>query len=178
MSVSRWTMASALVLLGVAATTRADELEMFCTISRGHIVEVRVHHEDQKPAQGVKVSLVAVGEKENKIIQVGKINADGEWSWPAPGPGNYEIVVDPGTGEKDITRIPVEVKPAALPSPEPDPDRAKCDNCPPPAPPRPETPTAEPTDLWLPGGIALGVVGAFALMIYLGRLWGTPTGAA
>src|SRR5277367_4787241 len=96
----------------VAAVARA-ELETFCTVVRGNIVEIEVHNEDQTPAKGLKVALV---DAQKNVVAAGKINADGEWSWPAPAPGAYEVVLDPGTGDKGIMRYPIEVRPAAMPS--------------------------------------------------------------
>lgn len=159
------------VVIACAGSVGAGDLDISYTLVRGHIVQVEVRNEDQTPAKGVKVSLF---DADKKLIQEGKINADGEWSWPTPGPGSYEVVVDPGTGANDITRIPVQVKPTALPAPEPDPDRPKCDHCPPPAPAAVETPAEETPTPWVPAGLALGAIGACGLALWLGRSWGQP----
>jgi len=154
----------------LATLTARAELETFCTVVRGNIVEIEVHHEDQTPAKGLKVALV---DAQKNVIAAGKINADGEWSWPAPAPGAYEVVLDPGTGDRDIKRYPIEVRPAALPSPEPDAERTRCEHCPAP-PPAAAASEEQPAFLWLASGILLGLLVAFRLVNWLGKSWACP----
>jgi hypothetical protein len=164
------TLSIATCILG-AAVARAD-LDIYCTVIRGNIVVIKVFHEDQVPAKGLKVALVDAQKNE---IAAGKINADGEWSWPAPAAGAYEFVLDPGTGNKDITHCPVTVRQTAVPSPEPDPDRVRCDHCPPPAPvaaATPPPPAEPPLFPWMP---ALGVVAVCgAVRLWFGKSWLRP----
>jgi hypothetical protein len=155
----------------LAAPFVRAELETFCTVVRGNIVEIEVHYEDQTPAKGLKVALV---DAQKKVIAAGKINADGEWSWPAPGPGAYELVLDPGTGDMDIKRYPIEVRPVALPSPEPDPDRARCDHCPAPPPGAAEETPESLAFPWIASGILLALLAAYRIIGWFGKSWTYP----
>ncbi|MBY0522374.1 MAG: hypothetical protein K2R98_03210 [Gemmataceae bacterium] len=114
-------------IFGIGSRSLADELEIGLGVERGTIVKVQATYANDKPAIGVKVALV---DAKKATVGSGKINADGEWSWPAPGPGVYEVVFDPGTGDKDVIRHSIEVKGAVLPSPDPEVERVKCPICP------------------------------------------------
>jgi hypothetical protein len=152
-----------------AASVWADDLDTELGL-KGNIVAVKVFHEDQTPAKGLKVALV---DAQKNVIADGKINADGEWSWPAPGPGLYHVVLDPGTGDKDIKRYPIEVRPVALPSPEPDPDRSRCEHCP--APPAAPTGVASPSFPFTVGGVALGALALWGMVFWLHRACSGPS---
>lgn len=116
------------ILLAVPVIGRAGELAGSVTVRNG-IVHVEVE-DDGKPAVGVKVHLREVRKKE--IIAQGKINAEGQWSWPLLKAGSYEVVIEqPGqeplvwpvdqrekvdpTAETDAKKCPHHVAPAAEP---------------------------------------------------------------
>jgi hypothetical protein len=161
-------LAMAVCVLGATICRAEPELEIFCTVVRGNIVEIGVRNEDNTPAKGLKVALV---DAQKNVIAAGKINADGEWSWPAPAPGAYELVLGTGAGDKDL-RFPIDVKPVALPSPEPDPDRVRCDHCPPRSADVAAEPPVPPSFPWLP---ALGLIAVYgAVRLSFGHSWPRP----
>jgi hypothetical protein len=161
------------VLLSIPALACADVLEVDLGLE-GNIVKVKAKHEDETPAKGVKVTLV---DDKLQLVASGKINADGEWSWPAPAPGNYEVVLDAGPGEKEM-RLPIQVKGVALPSPEPSADRVKCEHCPT----APQQPVGDADEgdenhgfPWLPTSVALGFIGSCGLIWWVSRFCCRPT---
>jgi hypothetical protein len=101
-----------------------------------------------------------------KVVAEGRINADGEWSWPVLKAGAYEVFVDRGPEENDKLTVPVSVQ-AALDEP-PAPSEIKAPHCPPPSA-EPPGPADEARFPWLPAGVALGLAGTSGVLFWRGR---------
>jgi hypothetical protein len=155
------------VVLGFlsASTALAEDLEYAVSFPRG-LVKVEVYRADEKPAVGVKVRLE---DASKKIIAAGKINTDGFWDWPIPGPGDYEVVVEAaGPDQKDFHHD-FHIKPPVLP---PTPTTApKCEHCPPSA--QDAAASAAPEEEkrfpWIELSAAGGLIGVSGLIYWLGR---------
>jgi hypothetical protein len=148
-----------LVLVAVASAAPAEELD--CSLHvRGNIVVVEVLNERSLPAKGVPVRLV---NGKGEVLAQGKINADGEWSWPLFASGSYQVVVEQGPAEKEWLRLPVEYRDPALQAPSP--DDAKCPHCPTPPPLPEESVATESTVPWIPVTAAGGLVGVVSVAL-------------
>lgn len=151
----------------------AEEWEAALKLLSGNIIKIELLREDETPAKGVKVCLL---DPEKKVIAEGKINADGEWSWPAPGPGTYVVLVDPGTGVKDQRRYPIQVKGVVVPAPDPTAAAPKCEHCPAPPSATDEKAAERRPFPWTSTGVALGFVGIFGVLYWFSRGRGRELG--
>jgi hypothetical protein len=84
------------VLLGLAAAgpACAHNLGATATLRGGH-VEVEAYFSDDTPARDAKVM---VHDAAGRFVATGRTDDRGHWSFPAPPPGVYELVVDAGGG--------------------------------------------------------------------------------
>lgn len=78
-------------------------------------VTIDAYYDDDTPATDAKVSLTDAG---GKVVLEGRTNETGRWSFPAPAPGKYRVVVDGGAGHRTTVSlaIPAPVHPSAQPT--------------------------------------------------------------
>ncbi len=146
---------AALVLLTAPRMGRCGELSGAVNVRDG-IVCVEVE-DDGKPAVGVKVRLREVRTKE--VIAQGKINAEGQWSWPLLKAGSYEVVIEP-LGQEPLV-WPIDQREQVEPTAD-----ADAKKCPHHAPPHAVTEASFP---WLPVGIGSALVSACGFGLWFGR---------
>src|SRR5262249_9986424 len=91
----------ALPALPLAADAHNIGLE--CKL-KGSRVHVEAFYDDDTPGAHAKMVVV---DGEEKIVARGKTDANGEWSFPAPQPGQYEVRVDAGAGHRASKKITV-----------------------------------------------------------------------
>jgi hypothetical protein len=92
----------------------AHALGVSCKI-RGDKVEVEAYYDDDSPAQNAKVQVVNA---RAETVADGVTDKDGNWSFPTPSAGTYEVRVNAGGGHH--ARKTITVPAAAKPSPTPD----------------------------------------------------------
>lgn len=101
--------AAALALVaGFAGPAAAHALDAEAKLKNG-VVRVEAFFDDDTPAERASVTVTDAG---GKVIAEGKTDERGVWSFPAPPPGKYKMVVDAGAGHrkvKDLT-IPEQAK--------------------------------------------------------------------
>src|SRR5262245_21936805 len=89
------------VLLPAAGPAFADALYAEARL-RGDMVTVAVFGADDAPARGVAV---AVHDKAGREVAAGRTDERGEWSFPRPAAGKYEL----SAGDDRSTRVPMTV---------------------------------------------------------------------
>src|SRR5262245_18608518 len=89
------------VLLPAAGPAFADALYAEARL-RGETVTVTVFGADDAPARGVAV---AVHDQAGREVAAGRPDERGEWSFPRPAAGKYEL----SAGGDRITRVPVTI---------------------------------------------------------------------
>jgi nickel transport protein len=92
-----------LALLAVAGTASAHALGADCTL-RGGRVEVEAYFSDDTDARGATVRVL---DGQGKALAEGHTDERGRWSFPAPPPGRYTVVVDAGAGHLARVRLNV-----------------------------------------------------------------------
>ncbi|HEY1380558.1 MAG TPA: carboxypeptidase-like regulatory domain-containing protein [Gemmataceae bacterium] len=90
------TVAALLLSLAAAAPARAHALGAEAKL-RGGRVEVEAYFSDNTPARDARVT---VRDAADATIAEGRTDAEGRWSFPAPPPGRYAVVVDAGAGHR------------------------------------------------------------------------------
>ena len=95
--------AAGAALLLAAPPARAHALGAECKLV-GQSVEVEAYYDDDTPAGNARVSVL--DEKERPLVE-GRTNAKGCWSFPRPGPGKYQVVVDAGSGHRTTVKITI-----------------------------------------------------------------------
>jgi hypothetical protein len=103
--------AHVLALLGVAAwftlafpsVARAHAVGAEVKLKDGRVV-IEVYYDDDTP--GAEAS-VKVTDPSDKLVAEGKTDERGLWSFPAPLPGKYKVVVDAGAGHKSTISVTI-----------------------------------------------------------------------
>jgi hypothetical protein len=94
---------SAIALLALVFSSNpamAHRLGADCTI-RGKDVQVEAFFSDNTSAKGARVSVL--DSNKNSVVE-GRTDDKGAWSFPAPEPGIYHVIVEAGNGHRaDIT---------------------------------------------------------------------------
>lgn len=67
-------------------------------------VHVEAYFDDDSPAREARVTVTDAAK--NTIVQ-GRTDAAGKWSFAAPAPGNYVVVVDAGDGHRTEVRVTI-----------------------------------------------------------------------
>jgi nickel transport protein len=97
-------LATVLLPCVLPASAWAHALGVQCT-PRGDKVHVEAYFEDDTPAQKALVRVLDSAEEE---VAKGYTDAKGLWSFDAPPPGRYQVIVDAGAGHRvvQMTTIP------------------------------------------------------------------------
>jgi hypothetical protein len=85
---------------------------------RGDTVTVEVFYSDNTPARD---AVVSVQDRDGREVAAGRTDDNGEWSFPRPAAGKYEITADAGAGHRTraAVTIPTDTALNALaPKPE------------------------------------------------------------
>jgi hypothetical protein len=127
----------------------AHALGADCTLRDGR-VEVEAYYSDDTPARH---ATVRVRDANNELMAEGHTDEEGRWSFPAPPPGRYAVVVDAGAGHR--TRVTLTVPPRAESDPESEPATRLSDG-----PPRVDFIRFP----WLRAGLGVGAIAALALL--------------
>jgi hypothetical protein len=90
------------MLLG-ANPAAAHALGAECRL-RGNQVEVEAFFDDDTPAQDAKVT---VTDAQQQVIAQGRTDGQGRWSFPAPQPGDYLVLVEAGAGHSARVKMTV-----------------------------------------------------------------------
>jgi len=101
-------VASSVALLACPADLFAHALGVECRLRQGK-VEVEAYYSDDTPAPGAEVS---VRDEKDKEIAAGQTDREGRWSFAAPPPGKYQVVVEAGAGHRARTQITIPVSAA------------------------------------------------------------------
>ena len=98
-----WIAASALVAVTTPGSVHAHALGAACKL-KGDKVHVEAYFEDDTPAQQ---ALVRVLDGEQREVVKGQTDAKGTWSFAAPPPGRYQVVIDAGAGHREVQTITI-----------------------------------------------------------------------
>lgn len=90
-----------LVLLSTPASGWAHDVKLTCK-QVGDRVEVNAFYDDRTDAGGAEIK---VENADKKVIAKGITDAQGFWSFPAPGEGAYMVHVDAGFGHLAHTEL-------------------------------------------------------------------------
>jgi hypothetical protein len=149
-----------------AAPAQAHRLGADCTL-KASVVHVEAYFDDDSPARGARVRVEDDGDT---TIVEGRTDADGHWTFPAPGPGKYTVRVDAGPGHAWRGPITIPESPAPVAG-----DPADKGN------PEGGVRVSEGPDRqaitridWLKVGTGLGVIAAAAVAWRLSRLGRRP----
>ena len=96
-----------LVLLLGANPAAAHALGAECRL-RDNKVEVEAFFDDDTPAQDAKVT---VTDAQKQVIAQGRTDEQGRWSFPAPPPGDYLVLVEAGAGHSAKVKMTVPTTP-------------------------------------------------------------------
>ena len=94
---------SCLAMPAFPGAVLAHALGVECRLRQGK-VEIEAFYSDDTPAQGAEVS---VRDERDKEITAGRTDQDGRWSFAAPPPGQYQVVVEAGAGHRAKTHMTV-----------------------------------------------------------------------
>jgi hypothetical protein len=93
------------LLTADCAVARAHRLLVSCTLHTDQkAIQVEAYFDDDTAARGAQVQVLAVNGQE---LAQGRTDKDGRWTFAAPRPGEYEVVVDAGAGHRKQTGITV-----------------------------------------------------------------------
>jgi nickel transport protein len=107
------------LVAGFAGPAAAHAIDAEAKLKDG-AVTVEAFYDDNTPAENATVTITDPG---GKVIAEGKTDARGVWSFAAPPPGKYNMVVDAGAGHRKTKELVIPAgaaRPAAL-SPHPTP---------------------------------------------------------
>lgn len=89
------------LLLCCVDSVRAHGIGADCRL-RGDKVEVEAYFDDDSPAANARVTVWDGAKRE---IASGRTDAKGNWSFPAPAPGAYEVIIDAGAGHRATRKL-------------------------------------------------------------------------
>ncbi len=106
------------LLLGRADSALAHAVGAECRLL-GDKVEVEAYFDDDSPARN---AWVTVWDSSKKEIAAGRTDAKGQWGFPVPAPGTYQVAIDAGAGHRTTVRlrVPAENEPKDDPLAHPD----------------------------------------------------------
>jgi hypothetical protein len=110
MSVGRGILRVAAGLAGLLLTggaVSAHNLLCECTLKDGR-VRVEAFYDTNEPAGNARVQ---VRDGRQQAVAEGRTDEKGVWSFPAPAPGRYDVVVDAGGGHRATDTITVPAAP-------------------------------------------------------------------
>src|SRR5262245_50468112 len=84
------------LVAGFADPAAAHALDAEAKLKDG-AVRVEAFYDDDTPAENATVTVTDAG---GKVVAEGKTDARGVWTFPAPPPGKYNMVVDAGAGHR------------------------------------------------------------------------------
>jgi hypothetical protein len=105
------------VLLGLwnTAPGRAHDLGAEAKLKDGQ-VQVEAYFDDNTPAAEARVTVLDV--QKNPVAE-GRTDTKGHWTFPAPPPGAYQVVVNAGDGHRARVQITIPAEGQAVPPPPP-----------------------------------------------------------
>lgn len=106
---SRTLLPGLLTLLLLTGTADAHSVGGEARLRDGK-VQVEGYFEDDTAATGAKVH---VEDAAGKPVAEGRLDDKGRWSFPAPAPGRYRVIIDAGGGHR--TRLSVRIPASASP---------------------------------------------------------------
>jgi hypothetical protein len=92
-----------LALVFSVSPAMAHRLGADCTI-RGKDVQVEAFFSDNTSAKGARISVL---DSNNNSVAEGRTDDQGAWSFPAPEPGVYRVIVEAGNGHRAEITIDV-----------------------------------------------------------------------
>src|SRR6267143_451892 len=96
--------ALAILILVLSATdARAHGLGVGWKVRDGRIHLAAFFDDDSAP----RYALVLVRNAANETVAEGKTDVQGQWSFPTPAPGEYEVMVDAGAGHRTARKLVV-----------------------------------------------------------------------
>src|SRR5262249_14147848 len=93
----------------IARPASAHALGAECSIRQSQ-VEVEAYSSDDTPARAAWVRVL--DNRQNQVAE-GRTDDRGRWSFPVPLAGNYQVIVDAGTGHRTQIQIRVPAQPEA-----------------------------------------------------------------
>jgi nickel transport protein len=99
-------------LLVYALPASAHALGAECKL-RGGRVEVEGYYDDNTPARDARVT---VRDAAGQTVADGRTDDKGRWSFPAPEPGRYHVIVDAGAGHRAVVSVTVPEAASAPPT--------------------------------------------------------------
>jgi hypothetical protein len=99
-------LGAALIVLFMSSPASAHSLGAECRVREGRVI-VEAYFSDNTAAQE---SEVTVSNSEKKIVARGQTNESGQWSFPLPPAGHYEVVVEAGMGHRAAVALNIEPK--------------------------------------------------------------------
>jgi nickel transport protein len=96
-------LAALLLVLAAAGPAHAHALGASATL-RGDRVEIEAYYSDDTPAREARVS---VHDSADKVIAEGRTDDRGRWTFAAPPPGRYTVIVDAGAGHRKSVSVTI-----------------------------------------------------------------------
>jgi hypothetical protein len=85
------------------ASAWAHALGAQCT-PKGDKIHVEAYFEDDTPAQKASVQILDADEQE---VAKGQTDVKGMWSFAAPPPGHYQVIIDAGAGHRVVQKLTI-----------------------------------------------------------------------
>lgn len=99
-----WPAGLAVLLVVVAGRPAfGHALGAECRVSGDRVI-VEAYYDDDTAARGARVTVLDAGKKS---VAEGRTDGRGQWSFPAPAAGTYQVVVDAGEGHRTTVRVRV-----------------------------------------------------------------------
>jgi nickel transport protein len=98
-----WLTASLLSLFACPRSASAHALGAECRL-KGDKVHVEAYFEDDTPAQQAAVRVLDA--EEHEIVK-GQTDVKGFWSFDAPPPGRYQVIIDAGAGHRVVQKLTI-----------------------------------------------------------------------
>ncbi|MFO0936846.1 MAG: carboxypeptidase-like regulatory domain-containing protein [Gemmataceae bacterium] len=92
-----------LVLLALPAVAQAHAVVVKAS-QRGLLVRVEVRFDTEDPAEDAEVFIVA---SDGRVVTQGKTDRLGQFTFPTPKSGSYEIIADAGSGHRATAKLAI-----------------------------------------------------------------------
>jgi hypothetical protein len=99
----RATLLALLAAMFSVNSASAHALGAECNLRDGRL-ELEAYFDDDTAARDASVRLLDAGEN---VVAEGRTDDEGRWSYPAPAPGRYRVVVDAGAGHRTQLRLTI-----------------------------------------------------------------------
>jgi hypothetical protein len=153
------------VVLAFGGRADAHKLGAECTLHAGR-VNLEAYYDDNTPARDARV---AVEDRAQQRIAEGRTDANGCWSFAAPPPGDYLVMVDAGAGHRTQLHLTLPTDSSAVAATAPPDDCTGCDD------PQSPTVTDGPTRdaftriPWMQLGVGVALLGAIGGGFWIAR---------